>query len=229
MSRGMRISILGLYSSDSGLFSEMVYPSGFSSDEKQTVVQNILAECAELECLFPASDTMRSMIGLWSKLNISVWERIFTASKLDYNPIENYNRTEIETISDDRTDTHSGSDINQSSGVDSESGSSTNTSTHSGTDTNIQSMQSYDSNNGHVISDSNSGSTSTTYGKKDTYTHGEKIVHEGDITRENHTTGNIGVTTSQMMLEQEIEVSAKLNVMKMIVDSFKERFCLLVY
>lgn len=240
MSRGTRLSVLGLYKYDSGLFSEMVYPSGFTSDEKQTVVQNILAECAELECLFPAADTMRSMIGLWSKLNLSVWERIFTASQLDYNPIENYNRTEIETISDDRTDTHSGSDINQSSGVDSESGSSTNTSTHSGTDTNIQSIQSYDSNNyqphdknelthGHVISDSNSGSASTTYGKTDTYTHGEKIVHEGDITRENHTTGNIGVTTSQQMLEQEIEVSAKLNVMKMIVDSFKERFCLLVY
>ena len=55
------------------------------------------------------------------------------------------------------------------------------------------------------------------------------ITHDGDITRNNHTTGNIGVTTSQQMLEQEIEVSAKLNVIKMIVESFKERFCLLVY
>ena len=55
------------------------------------------------------------------------------------------------------------------------------------------------------------------------------MVHEGDITRNNHTSGNIGVTTSQMMLEQEIEVSAKLNVIKMIVESFKDRFCLLVY
>ena len=220
MSRGMRLSVLGLYKYDSGLFSEMVYPSGFTSDEKQTVVQNILAECAELECLFPAADTMRSMIGLWSKLNISVWERIFTASKLEYNPIENYNRTELETISDDHTDSHSG--------IDSTSASSS--TTNSGTDTNTNSMTSYDSNNyqnhdkselihGHVVSDSGSSS----------FTHGEVITHDGDITRNNHTSGNIGVTTSQQMLEQEIEVSAKLNVMKMIVDSFKERFCLLVY
>ena len=220
MSRGTRLSVLGLYKYDSGLFSEMVYPSGFSSDEKQTVVQNILAECAELECLFPDADTMRSMIALWSKLNISVWERIFTASKLEYNPIENYNRTELETISDDHTDSHSG--------IDSSSASSS--TTNSGTDTNTNSMTSYDSNNyqyhdkselthRHVVTDSGTSSL----------THGEVITHDGDITRNNHTSGNIGVTTSQQMLEQEIEVSAKLNVIKMIVDSFKERFCLLVY
>lgn len=220
MSRGMRLSVLGLYKADSGLFSEMVYPSGFTADEKQTTVGNILAECAELECLFPDPDTLKSMIGLWSKMNISVWERIFTASKLDYNPIENYNRTELETISDDRTDTHSGTDSSLSS----------NTQTNSGTDSNTNSITSYDTNNyqahdksdlthGHIVTDSGSGS----------FTHGEVITHDGDITRNNHTSGNIGVTTSQQMLEQEIEVSAKLNVIKMIVESFKERFCLLVY
>ena len=220
MSRGMRLSVLGLYNYDSGLFSEMVYPAGFTDDEKQTVVGNILAECAELECLFPDAGTMRTMIGLWSKLNISVWNRIFTASKLEYNPIENYNRTELETISDDRTDTHSGTDSTLASS----------TVTNSGTDTNINSVSSYDSNNyqphdksdlthGHSVSDSGSSSI----------THGEVITHDGDITRNNHTSGNIGVTTSQQMLEQEIEVSAKLNVIKMIVESFKDRFCLLVY
>ena len=220
MSRGMRLSVLGLYKADSGLFSEMVYPSGFTADEKQTTVGNILAECAELECLFPDPDTMKTMIGLWSKLNISVWERIFTASQLEYNPIENYNRTEIETIEDDRTDSHTGTDSSLSS----------NTQTNSGTDTNTNYITSYDSNNyqshdksdlvhGHSVTDSGSGS----------FTHGEVITHDGDVTRENHTSGNIGVTTSQQMLEQEIEISAKLNVIKMIVDSFKDRFCLLVY
>lgn len=264
MSKGMRLSILGLYQADSGLFSEMVYPSGFSADEKQTTVGNILAECAELECLFPDPDTMRTMIGLWSKLNISVWERIFTASQLEYNPIENYNRTELETISDDRTDTHSGNDVNTLSGTDTQTTSGSNTQTnagtdthttsetHSGTDTETNSITSYDSNSlyvhdtsslqhghgvsgsdsllhGHTVTDNGSGSASTSYGKTETLSHGEKVVHEGDITRNNHTSGNIGVTTSQQMLEQEIEVSAKLNVIKMIVESFKERFCLLVY
>lgn len=224
MSRGMRLSVLGLYNFDSSLFSDMIYPSGFSDDDKQTVVGNILAECAELEVLYPDFDTMKGLIRLWSKLNISVWQRIFTASQLEYNPIENYNRTELETIADDHSDTHSG--------IDSTSSSMSNTETNSGTDTNTNSVTSYDANSpyvhdtssllhGHVVSDSSSGSTSLT--------HGEKIVHDGDITRNNHTSGNIGVTTSQQMLEQEIEVAAKLNVINMIVESFKNRFCLLVY
>ena len=224
MSRGMRLSVLGLYNFDSSLFSDMIYPSGFSDDDKQTVVGNILAECAELEVLYPDFDTMKGLIRLWSKLNISVWQRIFTASQLEYNPIENYNRTELETIADDHSDTHSG--------IDSTSSSMSNTETNSGTDTNTNSVTSYDANSpyvhdtssllhGHVVSDSSSGSTSLT--------HGEKIVHDGDITRNNHTSGNIGVTTSQQMLEQEIEIAAKLNVINMIVESFKNRFCLLVY
>ena len=344
MSRGARLSVLGLYKADSGLFSEMVYPSGFTDDEKQTTVGNILADCAELECLYPDPDTMKTMIGFWSKLNLSVWERIFTASQLEYNPIENYNRTELETIADDRTDTHSGDDVNKLTGTDTRlldntqthSGSDTHTTsethsgtdthtisethsgtdthttsethtgtdthttseTHSGTDTTTNSITAYDANTqyvhdtsallhghgisgsdalahgesisgsdalayGHSISGSDAlahgesisgsdtmahgeaisgsdalahghkivddGSDSITYGKTETLSHGETIVHDGDITRNSHISGNIGVTTSQQMLEQEIEISAKLNVIKMIVDSFRERFCLLVY
>lgn len=224
MSRGARLSIVGLYNADDGLFSKMVFPSQFTQDEKQTVVYNILSECAELECLFTDPDFMKEQIAFWSKLNIPEWQRIYTASLLEYNPIENYNRTELETISDDHSETHSGTDSSTSS--------SNNTSTNSGTDINTVSQTAYDSNNllvhdrgdyqhGHVVTDMGSGSGSVT--------HGEKIVHDTDITKNSHVSGNIGVTTSQQMLEQEIDISAKLNVMKMIVESFRNRFCLLVY
>lgn len=224
MSRGATLSVLGLYNADSSLFSEMVYPSGFTDDEKQTVVGNILTECAELEILIPDPDALKDMIGLWSKLNIFTWQKIFTASQLTYNPIENYNRTELETTETHGADTHSGSDSTTSN--------ANNTETNSGTDTATNSIVSYDSNSlythdqnnllhGHVVADYGSGSSSVT--------HGHKISKDDMVTRNNHTSGNIGVTTSQQMLEQEIEVSAKLNVIKMIVESFKERFCLLVY
>ena len=288
MSRGATLSVLGLYNFDSSLFDEMAYPSGFTNEEKQTVVGNILMECAELEFLFPNFNAAKQAIGLWSRLNVAVWERIFTAANLEYNPIENYNRTELETIADDRTDTHSGNDVTRSSGVDSRALTSTKTETHSGsdskqlsstdsetnsgsdsrqlsstgsetnsgTDTQTNKISGYDSGNlvdhdqnllqhghgvsttssgsdattyGHVITEGGSGSDATTYGKTETLTHGEQIVHDGDITKNSHISGNIGVTTSQQMLEQEIEISAKLNVMDMIVRAFKERFCILVY
>ena len=303
MSRGATLSVLGLYNFDSSLFDEMAYPSGFTNEEKQTVVGNILMECAELEFLFPDFNAAKQAIGLWSRLNVAVWERIFTAANLEYNPIENYNRTELETIADDRTDTHSGNDVTRSSGVDSRALTSTKTETHSGsdskqlsstdsetnsgsdsrqlsstgsetnsgTDTQTNKISGYDSGNlvdhdqnllqhghgvsttssgsdattyghvinktgsgtdattyGHVITEGGSGSDATTYGKTETLTHGEQIVHDGDITKNSHISGNIGVTTSQQMLEQEIEISAKLNVMDMIVRAFKERFCSLL-
>ena len=240
MSRGERLSILGLYHYDDTIFNEMKYPSGFSADDKQTVIGNILAECAELEILFPDASMIKTMIGLWSKFNYNTWNRIYLASQLEYNPIENYNRTETETIETDASDTHSGTDTNAQSGIDTQVLSSSGTETNSGTDSNINSITAYDSStmyahdkseftHGHKITDSSSGNNSTTYGKTETLTHGEKIDREGTVTRENHTSGNIGVTTSQQMLEQEIEVSAKLNIISIICESFKERFCILVY
>ena len=44
----------------------------------------------------------------------------------------------------------------------------------------------------------------------------------------NPATGNIGVTTTQQMLESERE-SRKYSTVYEIIGEFKERFCLLVY
>ena len=74
---------------------------------------------------------------------------------------------------------------------------------------------------GHAI-DTDADNTETT-------THGLKIEDNGDVTTESHIHGNIGVTTSQQMLESELEVAPKLNIINYITESFKKRFCLLVY
>ena len=62
MSRGVRLSVLGLYHYKNTLFDSMVFPNGFTQDDKETVISNILAECAELECLYPNFDTLKTMI-----------------------------------------------------------------------------------------------------------------------------------------------------------------------
>ena len=46
--------------------------------------------------------------------------------------------------------------------------------------------------------------------------------------RSTRRTGNIGVTSTQELLERERKV-AEFNMYKFIVDSFKKRFCLMVY
>jgi hypothetical protein len=48
------------------------------------------------------------------------------------------------------------------------------------------------------------------------------------MTSTGHIHGNIGVTTSQQMIQQEREVAA-LNVADLIVQEFKQRFLLMIY
>lgn len=262
------MSIRGLAYAEDTIWNEMVLPTGMTSDDKTIITDNIILECAELEILYTDPWFMRKAIGSWSKKELPTWERIYAAAQKEYNPIENYNRTEetTETGSDSRTDTgsgsetHSGKDTVQNSGSDSSQTSSTTTTTgthtdtNSGTDTATHTRTAFDSNSpvttdtdttqhGHVLttgvndSVSESGSASVTHGQKIETTYGAGLTTsssnsstgENEVTRESHMFGNIGVTTSQQMLEQELIVSPKLNVYNYIVQSFKNRFCIEVW
>lgn len=336
MSRGANLSIMGLYNNDPTVLDMMQFPEGFSDAQKATVKENILVECAELEFLYPAPETAKTIIGIWSRKEVPYWTRVYNASLLEYNPIENYRRNETETIEDGKTEQHSGTDTNTAGGSDalsrtgsdtntesgketfkktgtdtdtesgsesirktgtdssaaggsnSTSGSSDSTETNSGTDTVLNKITGFDSNtlvnhdesdtqHGHVIRNTASGSNTetfgrtdtvthnttdtttfgkidtlqhnttdettfgkvntlqhnttdkTTYGKTDTFQHGEKIEHEGSSERSMLAYGNIGVTTSQEMLTQEMDVAKIIQVIPIIIESFKNRFCLMVY
>lgn len=304
MSRGANLSIMGLYNHDSTIFDYMAFPEDFTTEQKETVRDNILVECAELECLYPNPTVMKNIIGIWSKKEVPYWDRMYKAALLEYNPIENYRRSETENISDGKTEQHSGSDVNTSggsdtnaktgtdtfaasgsdsirktgtdtnaaSGQDSSSGSSNSSDTNSGTDTTTNKIAGYDAVapvihdlsdivHGHVVTNAASGTNTQTYGKTDTLTHnttdtttygktdtetlntletithgktdtlqhGEQIQHTGSSARSLLAYGNIGVTSSQDMLTQEIELAKIINVIPIIVESFRNRFCLLVY
>lgn len=244
MGRGASLSLLGMYNWDDSLFNTMAFPSGFDANDKTLFVNNLVMECAELEVLYSDWDFLKFAIEIWSKKEVLTWERIYQASILHYNPIENYNRNE------DVTETHSGKDTNQASGKDTNQASGNDVDAHtgndalagSGADTDIHSKTSFD-NNTYAATDKlemQKGSTQTntynstlthTNGRKDEFTHGKKeeFTHGHTIRRAGNISGNIGVTTSQQMLEQELEVSPKLNIINYMIESFRNRFCLLVY
>ena len=304
MSRGATLSIMGLYNNDPTVLDMMVFPDGFTADQKQITKENILIECAEFEFLYPAPEVAKTIIGIWSMKEKPYWDRVYAASQAEYNPIENYRRNETETVEDGRTEEHSGNDVsrasgtdtnaltgtdtdtlsgndqlkrtgsdtNTASGSDSNSGSSSSTDTNSGTDTVNNKVTGYDSNtlvahdssdtvHGHVVTNAAQGTNTQQYGrvdttqhnttdkteygkidtlehntletfvhgKTDTLTHGEKIEHEGTTERTMLAYGNIGVTTSQEMLTQELELAKIIEVIPIIIQSFKDRFCLMVY
>ena len=234
------MSVLGLYNYDSSIFANMAFPTGFSAQDKTDFVDNLLMELAELEVIYPDPAFFKMAVEKWSKKEVVTWNRIYTAAQLEYNPIENYDRQESETEVTDGSRQHSG--------TDSSTGSGSRTTNNTGTDTTTNNIAAYDTNtlvthdtsallHGHSISDTTSDSTSVTHGKKSELTHGhvEATLHgekiDDDITRNKMSRihGNIGVTTSQQMLTQEIEVAPKLNIMNYMIDSFKNRFCVLVW
>ena len=65
---------------------------------------------------------------------------------------------------------------------------------------------------------SHSGTTSD----NEDYTHGSTGKHTGRI----H--GNIGVTTSQQMLQSELDI-ARFNIVQQITDLFLQEFCIMIY
>ena len=262
------LSIRGLYIADNTLFSEMSVCSEMTNEDKQTIIDNILIELAELEVIYPNPDFMKHAIGAWSWKEVPVWDRIYAAAMAEYNPIENYNRTEVssETGNNSRSghsfgsETHSGTDRVAHSGTDASQ--TANTIKHTGTitdantgsDTLTTNRAAFDSNtlvttgtdttqHGHTLTktfndtESDTGNASVTHGENVNTSYGHQVAQSGSnsesgtnhLTRNSHISGNIGVTTSQQMLEQELLVAPKLNVYNYIIESFKNRFCLEVW
>ena len=130
------LTLMGLYNYDSTLFDSMVIPTGLN---RQQVINNIVLETAELEVVYPSPGFMKTAINLWSNTRLFTWERIYRTSLLEYNPIENYNRTETETTENSRQ--HSGSDTTTNTRLHSGTDTTSNTSQHSGSDTTTNTSQ----------------------------------------------------------------------------------------
>lgn len=231
------LTVMGLYNYDNTIFDNLMLPDGV---DKPTLVDNIILETAELECIYPTPVFLKTAIGLWSNVQFLTWDRVYTAMNLEYNPIENYDRQETETTTGTRA--HSGRDTTTRSGTVSETGSTTastqGTASESGTTTNkiagfdSTTLVDHDSSTGsntRQASDSSTGSStrSGTDSSTQELTHGEQIADSGSRTSRIH--GNIGVTTSQQMLQSELDLAPNLNIYQYITADFRKRFCVEVY
>ena len=231
------LTVMGLYNYDNTIFDNLMLPDGV---DKPTLIDNIVLETAELECIYPTPVFLKTAIGLWSNVQFLTWDRVYTAMNLEYNPIENYDRQETETTTGTRA--HSGKDTTTRSGTVSETGSTTGstqgTASESGTTTNkiagfdSTTLVDHDSSTGsntRQASDSSTGSStrSGTDSSTQELTHGEQIADSGSRTSRIH--GNNGVTTSQQMLQSELDLAPNLNIYQYITADFRKRFCVEVY
>ena len=226
------VSLLGLKRLNEGILGELVVPEGV---DIELVKDNLLAETAELEVIYPDAVFMQAMIGRWSAKELPVWDRLYKTTLLEYNPIENYERQEKWT-EDENTSKNLDSEATGSSdtATDGNSKRESETITSSGTNKAVSAYNEVDftptekvdvaaqttdhettSNEGNINVRSKDGLVSDEKGKR-------ALDREGSI----H--GNTGFYTKQKMIEQERQI-AEYNIIDVIINSFKNRFCLQVY
>lgn len=148
--------------------------------------------------------------------NAYQYEKLFNTLSLEYNPIENYSMTENENVDNTGNDNKT---FNKGEF-------STNSSIGNQTSENVNSVSPYDSNDFTSESKVNVNNSS----RNDTYTENAKTDTEQNVY--NHGTertltrsGNIGVTTSQQMIESERNV-AMFSLYDLITNDIKKEICL---
>lgn len=167
------LSVLGLLKADEQLFDNFHIPVGV---DKNTLTSCIIAECAELEVLYPNPAIFKYILGNWSFARVGAWDRAYEALAAEYSPIENTDRYEETTL-------------------------------------------------GPV---ENAGKRfNATYDGPEIQT--ERIENTSkSVVNSVHAHGNIGVTTNQHMITEEIELR-KTDIYAIIVQDFKSMFTLQIY
>lgn len=195
------LSVLAMYEHSPWIFESFSLPS---SIDRNTLLDLIFSETAELEVLYPQPDIFARILGSWSKSRLESWGRIEKALTAEYSPIENYDRTETHIDSYSRNLSESG----------------TSKSTASGTEQNkraaFNSVEQVDSDSSEDASETNI-QNNTKLGGNDSR----------NIDIRAH--GNIGVTTNQQMINEEIKMRSTYNLYEIICNNFMDKFCLGVY
>lgn len=216
--------LLDLLYYDDTIMDSFTVPDGI---DRQLALDTIYQRCGLTPLYHPDPAWLKFYVGRWCSKNAKTWEELYKTTIQDYNPIYNYDRTE------ETTDTRSGT---RKLSEDTSSNTKQNGDT-SVTDTSSDSSE-------HTISADNSDSYEPGYkdvsSRQDTQASessnrvdvtGDRAVDETTGETYSHKLrayGNIGVTTTQKMLEAQRKV-VRYNIYNEIADSFKEEFCLYIY
>ena len=248
----MRLTLWGIYQYDPTLFENVSLPEGL---EKDYVIDEIMRRSGDLFTYYQVPAMLKSNITNWFLRNYDQFARMIAALLAEYNPIENYDRTEwsLHTPTEVVTTDHTGEDTN----VTDHTGEDTSVTDYTGEDTreigttlgstSTNSKSAFDSNTyspydqtttsgGDSSTDTlTKGTTDTntlTRGTTDTntLTRGttDTITNSGNHQFDSHIHGNIGVTTNQQMVEAEIELR-RFDIYTDIARRFEKEFLIDIY
>ena len=245
------ISLMGMYEYDHTILDFFHYPDKWETVDKDVFVNKLLLDTAELEILYPDAEVFKMAIGYWSNAEVNNWNKLYETTILKYNPIWNKDGTvtEIEKhvknnnytdVTDGKISDHTSTIGSQNTDTSGNEKIDTTNNTNEknyvfgfNSDSAAQSGETVTDDTGRTNTDrsentksNSSANTDATTTNNTSFKHDEKENIGREYTRKEQ--GNIGITTTQQMINEEREVD-KFNLMDYIIDRFKQRFCLLVY
>lgn len=228
----MLISLMGMTNYDQTIKDAFTVPSGIDRD---IAWDYLLTQTAELSIFIPSFDYLKQSMRVWCAVRARSWEKQLATVTAEYNPIHNYDR--MEEWNDTRTDNLKEETTVANDGKDKMLAGQTHTTTQSPGQVDTLSRTAFNTTTmapaeSRTVSGTNtqavvgSGNDTVEYGKivdaEKNNTGTQKNVRTG------RAYGNIGVTTTQQMLEAERDI-AKYTIYNQIVEDFKAEFCILVY
>ena len=224
------MSYYALYTFDHTVFDELQLPAGVDRD---TIIENFIADSIELETLYSDPETFKAMLGIWSRKRLDTWNAYYKVlNDTEYNPIWNIDGTVTSTYGERKTE------LNSDPVTSTENLGNTHAVSNVGTRVSetANKVSAYNSealtNAGAVETNQHSAvDESTTDAISNNYTAGKQ---HSDSTQKAvvdtiERKGNIGVTTTQRMINEELDLRDRHNLYEYIVKDMIKRFCILVY
>lgn len=215
-----KFTLIGTYqyyhNAGGDLFELMDLPTGINKD---TLCSNILLQGGEFEVQHGNPQFIHNAIGIWSQAWKESFQRWVDALAIEYAPLENYDRMEHWTDEKDLTNDFDSTGSSRSVGTLDNTTTDTTENTKSAYDSST--YQPYDKVESTTISDTDSTDQTNT-----TISNGTVINDDNEHNGRIH--GNIGVTTSQQMLNQELDLGY-WNLYQRITQLFLQEFVIPVY
>lgn len=198
---------------DNDLFTNLTLPGDLNTDAYKTaVVDDILFRHGDAPLAYPDPAIMKYYIGVWSRRMGPLWLRYYTAINIDYEPLENYNR--IENREEVRED---------------ENGNTRTLNTQTAEAGTVTTENKVSAENESVYQPDTQTVETPATTSSDTGTIRDAGTYTGSTETESRIHGNIGVTTSQQMLQSELDLVPRLDIVRYISDNYAAEFCLGVY
>lgn len=202
------------------IFDGIVLPVGL---DKDLVINTILDLSATYIPLYTDYDLFNMKNKVFFQRNLDNFTLMYQALKEEYNPLHNYDRYEDRDESNtfDETNTRTIDETLNRDISDNSNENNTNENKVSAFDSSSYQPKEQSTFNGSITKTSSDDSENK---KTDNYTGNNTNKY---ITQ-NHIYGNIGVTTSQQMLESEIDLRIKYNIYEIIARMWYNEFMIRV-